>query len=656
MKKLFSIILAVIMLLSAISSAAADNSPIRIWVAENAKEFTEAQINEFVAANPEYAGYSYVVEPMGEGDAAGEVIADIESAADVFGFAQDQMSRLIAAGALSQVKDENARKIEAENDAGSVKAAKVGDKIYAYPMTSDNGYFMYYDKTVLTDPTDLARILADCEAAGKNFYMEINSGWYQPAFFFAYGCKLSYETDNAGTYTGLKTDYASEAGVKALKAMIEMAKSPAFQNGSSLTTATNVGAIIDGVWDENTAKELFGSNYAAAKLPSVNGVQLSGFGGFKMMGVKQQGNADRQSACDALAAYLTSGDVQLARYRALGWGPSNLAAQQDEAIQSDAALSALAEQLPYTVPQGQIPGYYWDAASELGDDILSHRLQDADDATLLSVLKTLSEKFRGSIPDTGTDDPGQGDIAPAQAIYDFVNRNYSLILSREADPEGQKNWAEALAKGTISGGELMYGFVNSEEFKQKPLSNEEKVEIMYNVMLGRGSDPEGLEHWVLQLNLGMSINAIAAGFVGSQEFIGLCSDYGIQNGTYRIDEDRDRNAGVTGFVNRCYDKALSRNPDTDGLNYWCGQLLGKNQTAQQVAHGFIESEEMKNKGQSNEEYVRTMYELFLDREPDADGFRYWTEKLAAGESRETIENGFAQSVEFREIVAGYGVE
>ena len=41
----------------------------------------------------------------------------------------------------------------------------------------------YYDKSVVTDPTSLDKIVADCEAAGKGVYMEINSGWYQPAFF-----------------------------------------------------------------------------------------------------------------------------------------------------------------------------------------------------------------------------------------------------------------------------------------------------------------------------------------------------------------------------------------------------------------------------------------------------------------------------------------
>ena len=168
--------------------------------------------------------------------------------------------------------------------------------------------------------------------------------------------------------------------------MIKLSKSAAFTNGSSISNATNVGAIVDGTWDANAAQELFGDNYAAAKLPTVDGYQLSGFGGFKMLGVKPQTDDAKLAACDALAAYLTSGDVQLARYEALKWGPSNLAAQQSDIVKADAALAALGEQLAYTVPQGQYPGDYWSLATGLGDRIIAKEFDDADDAALMDAL------------------------------------------------------------------------------------------------------------------------------------------------------------------------------------------------------------------------------------------------------------------------------
>lgn len=264
--------------------------------------------------------------------------------------------------------------------------------MYAYPMTSDNGYFLYYDKSVVSDPSTLEGILADCEAAGKSFYYDLRSGWYQPAFFFGAGCTLTYDTDSEGAYTGCNIDYASDTGVGAMKALVKLAKSPAFVNGSSMSSATNVGAIIDGTWDAGAVKEAFGDNYACAKLPTVeiNGeaTQLSGFGGFKLLGVKPQTDDDKLAFCDALAYFLASGEVQLARYNAVGWGPSNLEAKASEAVQADEALSALGAQLAFTIPQGQYPGEYWGLAEGLGDDIIAGKYAEADDAALLEALQT----------------------------------------------------------------------------------------------------------------------------------------------------------------------------------------------------------------------------------------------------------------------------
>ena len=389
MKKILALVLCMMMALSLVSANAEGFSgEIKIWVAEATVEFTKAQVEAFKAANPDYANMTVTVEPVGEGDAASNMLTDVEAGADIFGFAQDQLNRLVAAGALIDVAPENAEIVTAQNDAGSVSAVTMGDVMYAYPMTSDNGYFMYYDKSVVTDPTNLEAVLADCEKAGKNFYMEINSGWYQTAFFFGAGCTLTYSTDDSGNLVAMDCDYASENGVKALKSMIKLAQSPAHVNGSSASNATNLGAIVDGTWDAAAVKEILGDNYAAVKLPTVDGYQLGGFGGFKMLGVKPQTDEAKLAACDALALYLTSGEVQAARFDAVGWGPSNIEAQQSEAVKADVALSALASQLQYCIGQGQYPGEYWTLATALGDDILADKYDAYTDEQLLEVMTT----------------------------------------------------------------------------------------------------------------------------------------------------------------------------------------------------------------------------------------------------------------------------
>ncbi len=371
---------------------------ITLWVAENVVDFTKEQCDSFFAANPDYAGFSVNVEPVGEGDAAGNMITDVEGGADIYGFAQDQLARLVSAGALTPITGDYATAVSANNDAGAAGAAMVGDTCYAFPLTSDNGYFLYYDKSVVSDPSTLEGIIADCEAAGKNFYMEINSAWYQVAFFFGTGCTLTYDTDAEGNFTACNVDYASDNGLTALKAMLTLASSSSFQNGSSISNATNIGAIVDGTWDATAAQEIFGDNYACAKLPTFKGAdgvdyQMGGFGGFKLFGVKPQTDPAKLQACLALANYLSGEEVQLARYNAVQWGPSNVNVQANDAVKSDVALSALAEQLAYTVPQGQYPGDYWTLGTSLGDDIIAGNITvDTDDDSLNAVL----QKFQDS--------------------------------------------------------------------------------------------------------------------------------------------------------------------------------------------------------------------------------------------------------------------
>ena len=117
------------------AAAETASGSLKVWVAEATVDFTKEQIAKFMEAHPEYAGYTVAVEPVGEGDAASNMLTDVEAGADIFGFPQDQLARLVAANALIELSDENAAIVAQENDAGSVAAATMGGTVYAYPTT-----------------------------------------------------------------------------------------------------------------------------------------------------------------------------------------------------------------------------------------------------------------------------------------------------------------------------------------------------------------------------------------------------------------------------------------------------------------------------------------------------------------------------------------
>lgn len=370
---------------------------ILIWVDDAAVSVTEEQLADFQQANPGISQTVFTVEAVSEEDAAERMLSDPAGGADVYIFAQDKTKRLAAAGALQKVPDSYKSSLTEDADEGALQGAAVEGELYAYPVTADGGYLLYYDKSVVRDPSDLDRILEDCEKAGKSFCMELNSGWYQPAFFFGTGCSLSYETDEAGNFISAEMNYASPQGLVALKEMIHVKSSSAFVNGSAAGDIENPGALIDGIWDADLVEEKLGENYACAKLPSFTGAdgetyQMSGFAGYRLLGVKPQKDENRQMVCDALAAYLSGSPAQLARYEAAGWGPSGKAARKSGEVSENKALCALQEQLSCDRLQGEYPGDYWTLAMGLGDDVNTGTLNaKTSDADLMTALQTFQD-------------------------------------------------------------------------------------------------------------------------------------------------------------------------------------------------------------------------------------------------------------------------
>ena len=83
--------------------------------------------------------------------AASSMTEDVQSGADIFVFAQDQLSKLKTAGALAAITRDLKNAVVKESEKEAVDAASINGTMYAYPFTSDNGYFMYYDKRVVSD-------------------------------------------------------------------------------------------------------------------------------------------------------------------------------------------------------------------------------------------------------------------------------------------------------------------------------------------------------------------------------------------------------------------------------------------------------------------------------------------------------------------------
>lgn len=260
--------------------------------------------------------------------------------------------------------------------------------------------------------------------------------------------------------------------------------------------------------------------------------------------------------------------------------------------------------------------------------------------------------------------------ADPEQVKEFVGRFYTLILGREPEEDGINYYTQILINKQQTASEVAYGFVNSPEFTvEHPVKKREFVQRMYAAFFDREGGPEEIEWWLGYLNRGYTRNYVLAGFTNSNEFKNLCDQYGIVQGSLPKDESMRSNtlnvdasnvdsAKLDEYIDRLYLLVLNREPEESGREYWRSEIIeGEVYNASTAAEiGFFNSPEYVALEKSDEEFIRDCYLVFLNREPEADGFEYWKEKFRTGEydRQKLIEIGVGHSNEFKDILTSYG--
>lgn len=304
------------------------------------------------------------------------VLANPSAAADIYMFADDQFDVLRGVGALLEIT-ENADSVIAANggvENGACRAAMKDGKLYAYPVTAGNGYFLYYNSAYFTDEDikDLDRIVEISAKNGKKTSMDYSSGWYIYSFFRGAGLELGVNEDGVTNHCNWNTTDAKYTGVDVAEAMLSLATRDGFLccDDDGFVNGVKDGSIIAGIngaWNVETVKKAWGENFAAAKLPCYtlagDKVQMCSFSGYKMLGVNAY--SENGSWAMKLAEYLSSEETQIRRFEIIGECPSNVNAASSEVVRSAPAMTALSEQSRYADTQ-RVADTYWNPSYIFG--------------------------------------------------------------------------------------------------------------------------------------------------------------------------------------------------------------------------------------------------------------------------------------------------
>ena len=359
---------------------------LRVWAPENQIQTgtVDAMFKTFKDLHPEWE-IDFKLEAQGEDNCKEAVLRDVAAAADVYFFASDQLQELVNAGAIARLGG-TAEKLVKETIAESVQATVTAEdgNIYAIPFTH-NTFFMYYDKTLLSedDVTSIEKIMAKETADNVyNFYFESAGGWKLGCWY--YGAGLSIYGESQNDYAA-GVNWNNDTGVAVTNYLIDLIGNPkcAFDgdiNVVELATDHRLGAWFDGAWNYNNYKDALGDNLGMAKIPTFNpdgtDYQLKGFYSSKAVGVNPQAKSPKVAV--AFAEYICNEENQIKRYKETAQIPTNINAGNAADVQADPLAKVIVDESNNaSVMQptnANFSAKYWNNAGAIATEIRSGAL------------------------------------------------------------------------------------------------------------------------------------------------------------------------------------------------------------------------------------------------------------------------------------------
>lgn len=207
----------------------------------------------------------------------------------------------------------------------------------------------------------------------------------------------------------------------------------------------------------------------------------------------------------------------------------------------------------------------------------------------------------------------QAIIADANGTY--VAAVYQDVLGRAPDANGLAYWTKLLDQGTpISS--VAEAIAHSDEYYADFV-----IKPDYLKLLGRAADDAGVKYWTTQMDAGLTDQQLEADLVSSSEF------YQSAGGNH------------ADWLNAVYKLLLGRTPDAAGLSYWLNQL-SSGESLSSVADSIAGSTE------NNTQLITDDYFQYLGRAPDSAGLGYWLGQFGDGRSNEDVIAGFTGSQEY----------
>lgn len=354
MRKYFSILTAAVLGLSVLGGCGSKTQSVpkegevesirlMVWApsedqSKDSGEWLQKCCEAFAEQHPEY-DIDFVYGVADEATAATQVAQDAEASADVFMYANDNLTVLTDAKAAAKFGGIYEQEIMNTNSETVTDSLRSEGFLYGVPFTT-NTWYMFYDKSVFSEE-DVKSLDTMLEKGVVSF--PFTNSWYLPSFYVANGCTLFED----GTVEEAGVDFSGEKAEEVTNYLIDLINNPNFvvdADGSGMAGLRDgsIKAIFTGSWDAGSIKEILGDNMGVAALPSYNlngeEKQMMAYAGSKAIGVNA--TSDHMVASIQLAVYLGSAEAQKLHYELRNVVPCNEELLREETIANDMLVMA----------------------------------------------------------------------------------------------------------------------------------------------------------------------------------------------------------------------------------------------------------------------------------------------------------------------------
>ena len=297
---------------------------LRVWCAEEDVDMIWEMLYAYADKYKDNT-YNWTVEKQGEDIVSASVLRDVDAAADVFSFANDQLGNLLNQNALTEIPSAYTAQIDSQIEVART-ACMSGSKYYAVPYSYEN-CFLYYNKSLVSaaQVADMDTLL-NASIAGVTFNLGIDmaDSYYTTMFLYTAGVEIFGAQGNDPSSIDLNNAYATKA-CKYIASLNGKSKLGSIAKADQFAALKNskVAAMISGPHMISQFKDALGANFGVAMLPTIRFAgesadsQLVSFSGVKMYGVSRKSTDVRSQKTTnealKLAAYLANSENQQKR-------------------------------------------------------------------------------------------------------------------------------------------------------------------------------------------------------------------------------------------------------------------------------------------------------------------------------------------------------